>query len=473
MTTNEAPAPAAFVPADNYVLRLERKAQPLIGNTVLDLVVLGGDTVALARWRSSPSSGGFTLTRIDVTGNVVWQTTFTPCGFPPTTNCSGVWDIESGALVRTPKGFLVAGMFRPSGGSSCWVAVAGFDAMGKAQWMRSYFSTSGSGPTVVSIVPLDGGSVQFLVGVGLAGRNWSWFFSIDLDGKSLGPGYRFEGTAYMTRLRTTPTQGIFAVGRRYNGPEAGGWVLSIDPASGLPRWERIYLEETAGAGIPMWADIAEGARALVVVGGIAPDYLNPTVALIAGLQKVGGGDPRTGELKWALSPQFEQITPDLDRVVNRQAEPVPIREDGDTGAEVGFAPAAMWSRFAVCGALNRRMPWLFLIDDEGVLDWQKTFLKSDQRGRLSALVWPGYDDIVAGGTTTGSDGKPMALVVSSESVPRSGSALRCSQPAGARFPREPMRTLELPIRTVAFGPHIDEWTFVEGPPQPPLEGCPE
>ena len=408
-------------PGENFVLRLlEAVDQPnLVHMNVLDVAVAGvADTVALVEWAygigASPrvTLAGFSVLRFDLHGNLMWQLSRELCTFN-NLEC-GQWEIE-GHLARTSNGVIVAGSGTKidDPARKALLFAMRIDDVGAVLWARTYAPKDPipEYARIASIAPMSVAD-HFLIAANTFFDDDAWLFEIDGGGKVVNSALMPFLT--VRRLRATPTQGIFAVGSLSNLPPLNmthAAILNIDPARFSMRWQRNYFYggESFLRGV-RWFDIAEGDHSLLVVGNFVSDVteVSPMMAFV----ETDAAGPRVGDVRSAFVPAKGDHPVRLRGVASFVEEIVPL------------AGAKRKARFAVSGDVEQQ-PWQFLIDENGVIEWQKSYrISAGATGKLAPIRWPAFQHILAGGSiATGS--RQRGFLTSSPLTPQP-SDLHCS-----------------------------------------------
>lgn len=416
------------VPGENFVLRLlESENQPnLVHMNVLDVAVAGvADTVALVEWAYGVGAApivvlaGFSVMRFDLDGNLLWQLSRALC-YLPNLDC-GKWEIE-GHLARTANGFIVAGSgikFDDATRRPLMFAVR-IDDLGAVLWTR-FYAPKNPNPDygrIASIAPMEVPN-HFLIAANTFDDN-AWFFEIDGAGNVVQAANAIA--FHVNRLRATPTQGICAVGALANNDISATLrtaVLCMDPVIFGSRWLCTYAYGAEGPlrGV-RWLDIAEGENSLLVVGNLVSNTteLSPLMAFI----ETAAAGTRVGYVRSAFIPKMGDRPVRLRGVAGFVEEIVPV------------AAAARQARFAVCGDVEGQ-PWQFLIDEDGVVEWQKRYRTPEgATGRLAPTRWPAFHHILAGGSVaTGT--RSRGFLTSSPAAPLAGDR-HCSAAIAVEFP---------------------------------------
>jgi hypothetical protein len=471
------------IPGENYLALADPVVLPPLEMTVLDLVAANLDTIALVTWyRAGPppelsGAAGSALIRFDPAGTVLWQTNLQLC--PGDGDCTWGWD--EAALVRTPDGVIVAGT-SPAPGSYIGIVAARFTDAGKVVWVKHYRASidgtewEGSAHGIVRVA----GSLpeQYLIaGPGGATDLETWFFQIDGAGNVIDNPYRIAELG-IYRLRSTPTQGIFAVGSRDKTPfDSQPYIVNLDPTTGLPRWGRLYSTPLAPPPPtqrgPFWFDIAEGVASLVVVGNTL-EVANPITGFIASLELDTPDPTRAGDVRWARTPTFEgRVLGYPTGVANMQFDPIPIRSAAAGGVPQEVDLLFRYSAFAICGQ-QLYGGWLLLMMEDGTIAWQKGYAPVwPFDGYLIPIIWPSYSQIVAGGPFQTLDGSSpeRAMIVSSSPDPGRGR-LFCSAETHAQFPYVPMTSESQEVLRKDLSVRANDWSFRPLNPLPIEQGCP-
>ena len=380
------------VPGENYLLRLKETRPSLARMTVLDTCVIGvADTVTLIEW-SYATDAGFTLVRTDAAGAIVWSRSRTLCTSAGA-EC-GKYQIERGALARTPDGIIVAGAARLFGAAKPTNFAVRFRDDGTVLWVKRYQSIPTPPeellPDFIEAITAMGAPDRYLVAANT--ESDTHLFQIDGAGNVVS-AERWTETR-VRRLRLTPTQ-ILAVGECAILTNLMALVQSLDRMTGARAWLRGYWDRTPAAFLGYrWYDVAEGDTSLLVVGQHR-NYVDETRPAMAFLNK------SNGDLLKMLQPVLGDTPVRLRGVASRQDVIVPLR------------PGPATALFAVVGEAGTD-PWSFVIDEDQTLQWQKRLrMLAGSTGKFNAVVWPSYDDIAGAGTTIGST---RAFVASSPYV---------------------------------------------------------
>jgi hypothetical protein len=452
------------IPGDDFFATVSGVLTPVGGVYVSDLVATNFDPVALVGWSqlSVPpghvEQSGSSLIRFDPLGAVRWQTNVQL--FRP--GSSYKWGWEDAAMVRTPDGIIVAGTTPSLPDSWVGIVIARFTDDGKVIWVKHYrgITSEGEGDGQLrGIVRLEGSGERYLV----AGPGWfggTWFFEIDGVGNVVPDSpYLIENLVLM-RLRTTPTQGVFAVGARYETPfDSQPWLIDIDPVSGLPRWERLYStplpepppEQTG----PVWFDIAEGADCLMVVGN-SVERRNPVIGFIACLEKDTPEPGKAGAVRWARVGTEYEKNAHFYGIASFQYEPIPLQPGDDE--------AATSSSFAICGDRpSSAGAWLLRMRDDGSISWQKGYPPT---AYLVPIIWPSFSQIVTSGRVYVTDPNRVQIV-SSRPDPGVGP-LHCGEESNVKLSdveiaSEWKQSGRIPIRiiTIPWGHQVVDPLHIE------------
>jgi hypothetical protein len=449
----------AASPGENFVLQLLKEVnQPnLVHMNVLDVAVAGvADTVALVEWAYSAGAApvthmaGFSVMRFDVAGNLMWQLSRTLCSFN-NLEC-GKFEIE-GHLARASNGFVVAGSgikFDEPSRKPLMFALR-IDDAGALLWARTYGSSvvRPEFGRVVSIAPMQVAD-HFLIA---ANTNFeeAWFFEIDGDGKLVSSAQ--VDNFHVTRLRALPTQGICALGAFYNaeGPFQHPGILNFDPTKIAARWVRYY---SSAGGPPRqpgidWLDIAEGSFSLLVVGQIktTSPALEPILAYI----ETDASGTNAGAVRLAFLAALEGHTVRVRGVAGFVEEVVGVAAGGERKGH-----------FAVCGEA-RQQPWQFLVDEVGLVHWQKTYrLPAGASGTLAPIRWPAFNNILAGGVVQ-SGGRPNGFLTSSPASPRPRD-LKCSADSTVKVEAHVVNSRRWSVSLDALPLEVRDCFLDAGPP---------
>jgi hypothetical protein len=414
-------------PGENFVLRLFEGQPNLVHMNVLDLGVAGvADTVALVEWAYSASAApivsvaGFSVMRFDITGKLLWQVSRTLCALP-NVEC-GQWEIEGG-LARTPNGFIVAGSginINDTARKPLMFAMR-IDDAGALLWARTYAPT---GPTlypgrITSIAPMNLPDHYLIAAFNSVDETWLFV----IDGSGVVKNSAIAPVMRVRRLRATPTQGICAIGESNPDGTPDPAILNIDPMTLAPRWWRSYTYGLSGFLFGVrWYDIAEGDRSLLVAGNLVSNVTelaqSPLLAFVA---TDTAAPPAVGEVRSAFLPAMGADPIHLRGVASFVEEIVPL------------APGDRKARFAVTGDVKQQ-PWQFVIDEDGVIEWQKRYRTTGaDTGKLAPTAWPAFQHILAGGSVTTGGSRSRGFLTSSPVIAPGGEK-HCSTEINVTFP---------------------------------------
>lgn len=440
------------IAGEDFVLRLQAATIGSSAVKVLDLITApDGDPVALCSWELADATGlqraGLALIRFDPLGNVRWQFVRALCGPGPTDAC-GLWRVESGAVTLSGNAFLIIGTIVRAGTDVPRMFVVSVTGTGAIGFVRT-FSALIDGRSVqgraIGIVPLTAAE-EYVVAARSAESLDSWFFHIDGNGIASGTAFIVPNTV-VRRLRRLPTQRICAVGEKYVAPRTPRpWILNLDPTTLSPVWERVYdsgpqPEETG----VRWYDIAEGAVSMLVVGNQVSgiDEFFPLFASLA--KDTTPPPPDVGGTRWARQARFAG-----ERLLLRGV--------------ASFRNAAA-SAFSFCGELAG-WPWHVAMIEDGAVTWQKAYrLPAAAAGTLAPMIWPAFDQIVAGGQMTSA-----GIVVSSHFAAGTG-AVHCANETHAEMPFVELTSESSPSQMPPLTIRTAEWYDVEAPQLIVERGC--
>jgi hypothetical protein len=454
----------AASPGENFVLQLLKEVnQPnLVHMNVLDVAVAGvADTVALVEWAYSAGAApvthmaGFSVMRFDTGGNLLWQLSRTLCTLN-NFEC-GKWEIE-GHLARASNGFVVAGSgikIDDTTRKPLMFALRINDA-GAILWSRTYEHQTPLAEfgRIVSVATM-GTADHFLVAANTAfDRTWL----IEIDGGGNVVNSASQHGFQTTRLRATPSQGIWAVGAAVSPAGTLPAIVNFDAAAFDARWMLTY---SFGLLAPLpgvrWLDVAEGNATLLVVGQMKTSSAEH-YPLMAYLET----DPYQNGRRAGVALMAFHPGPDAHAVRWRGVSAFLEKT-------VEIAPSIYRAFFVVCGEVQQA-PWQFQVDEEGSVLWQKRYrLPGGATGALTPSSWPAFHHILAGGVVQ-SGGRSNGFLTSSPVILRPRDP-RCSEGTSVELKRHELRTDRV---TPSFDPLFLEARdcFLEaGPPLRVKKAC--
>jgi len=452
------------IPNDNFVLRLhEQKNSTLVDMNVLDLVVTGpAERTALVAWaygaRGSAEMAGFSVIRFDPLGNVIpdmpgklGKFSKTLCRFKDI-EC-GNFRLETGFLVPTPDGFIIAGTATSIfNGEQNPIAVR-VDNLGNIRWGRKYVADVGHPSTakITSIVPLATPNRYFISAIN--SDDDTLFFQIDGSGTLLD-FHLFSGT-HIRRMRMT-TLGVLAVGEILRGGfDPAPAICAFAATDARPLWIRwaIWEHELPEHGV-RWFDIAEGESMLLVIGNVGGRFGDDS-PMMAFLDKAKL--PTTTDVIKTFVPTLGTDPVRLHAVVNHQDLVIPLK-GGDT-----------FSAFCVTGEVKQQ-PWKFVIKDDGTMLFQKKLRIPDgAKGSETPVVWASYEEIVTGGfVTTGST--PRGFIASSPVTNGRGSST-CSAETAVILMEDHLYAEQGILGLENVNMHMTDWSISEGRDLDLMKGC--
>jgi len=428
------------IPGEHYVLRVYPTQEGHFEFSVLDLAYINaGEAVALIEWKYGLGvkpiiiSGGFSIIRFDLAGNITWQVTRSLC-FLSAVECAD-WTIE-GHLARTPDGFIAAmtGTNLNSFARPPIMFAVRVDNAGAVKWQRTYKAPGGR---ITSIAPMATAD-HYLIAAN-SDANEAWLFEIDGNG-TVVTGVR-QPNFFVRRLRALRSQGICAVGEilRAEGGATNAAILNVDPAALTPNWFRRYtIGGEAFRSSLRWIDIAEATQSLLVIGNVLTEAAE-SIPIMAFLNTTRAIPPSAGTVRMAFEPRHGE-------------DPVRLRgvDSYFEGGVAGEGPET--ARYTVAGSVAGR-PWQFIMQEDASLEWQKRYRKLDRdSGHIGPTVWASWDWVLAGGKVSEGVRSHAILTATPSKIGR--GARNCADESDVEFPERsvPNREVEpqfMPLTIVA------------------------